>query len=134
MGRTNLGVLEKLLAAGGAGDWDTVTGCVSGDFTITEPDPLPYGGTHHGPAGFRQMIELYQQTWTDPQFAIQVMGEIGDTVVMKGVLSARSTATGRSVEAPVAEFFSVGGGLIVTSQVFYFDLAAVVAAVTVEGR
>jgi ketosteroid isomerase-like protein len=130
MGQRNMPLLEDLLAAGAARDWDAVTGCVSSDFVIIEPDLLPYGGKHYGPAGFRKMIEIFQNTWKDLEFEIQVMGEIADSLIMKGLLKAHSTKTGRYVEASVAEFFTVANGKLVSSEVFYANEALVVAALT----
>lgn len=125
-------LLERLLQAGAASDWDGVAGCVSDDFVIIEPDLLPYGGKHHGVAGFRNMIGIFQQTWVDPQFEILLMGEISDVVLMKGILRAHSTATGRYVEAPCAEFFTVRDAQLVSSEVFYANEALVVAALAPE--
>jgi ketosteroid isomerase-like protein len=134
MSQSNMPLLEALLTAGAASDWDAVTACVGPDFVIVEPDELPYGGEHHGPAGFRNMIELYQSTWVDPQFDMQVLGEIGSTLIMKGVLRAEAASTGRRVEASVAEFFTVRDGRIVASEVFYRDLASVLAAIGTEAH
>jgi ketosteroid isomerase-like protein len=130
MDNNNMPLLEKLLQAGAASDWDAVASCVSDDFVIIEPDLLPYGGRHYGAAGFRNMIEIFQRTWADPQFEILLMGQIADVLLMKGILRAHSTATGRYVEAPCAEFFTVRDAELVSSEVFYANEALVVSALT----
>ena len=106
MDNTNVALLQRMMAGVGANDWEAVGACLTDDFVIVEPPLLPYSGVHHGTAGFRRMVESFHDTWADMDIDVRLMGAIDDIVVLKVVLRATSTATGRRVEAAVAEFFA----------------------------
>jgi ketosteroid isomerase-like protein len=130
MDNPNVALLQRMMAAVGADDWEAVGDCLTDDFVIVEPPLLPYSGAHHGVAGFRHMVDSFRSTWADMDIDVNLVGALDDTVIFKVVLRATSTATGHRVEAAVAEFFTVRDGRIAASEVYYRDLAAVVALIT----
>ena len=130
MADDNVALLQQMMAAAGTTDWAAVESLLSDDFVIVEPPGLPYGGAHHGVAGFQHMVEVFQQTWDDLDIEVVMLAGVGDTVILKVMLHAVAAATGRHIDASVAEFFTIRDGRIAGSEVFYADLAEVLAALS----
>lgn len=130
MADDNVVLLQQMMAATGANDWAAVESLLCDDFVIVEPPGLPYGGAHHGAAGFRHMVEVFQEAWDDLHIEVVLLAGVGDVVILKVRLKAVAAATGRRVDASVAEFFTIRDGRIAASEVFYADLAAVLAALS----
>lgn len=128
MADDNVAVLQQMMAAAGSNDWAAVDTLLCDDFVIVEPPGLPYGGAHHGVAGFRHMVEVFQQTWSDLDIDVVMLAGVGDVVILKVRMKAVAASTGRPVDASVAEFFTIRDGRIAASEVFYADVAAVIAA------
>jgi ketosteroid isomerase-like protein len=126
----NVVLLQQMMAATGTNDWAAVESLLCDDFVIVEPPGLPYGGSHRGAAGFRHMVELFQQTWADLDIEVVMLAGVSDVVILKVRLKAVAAATGRRVDASVAEFFTIRDGRIAASEVFYADLAEVLAALS----
>lgn len=118
MADDNVVLLQQMMAATGANDWAAVESLLCDDFVIVEPPGLPYGGAHHGAAGFRHMVEVFQEAWDDLHIEIVLLAGVGDVVILKVRLKA------------VAEFFTIRDGRIAASEVFYADLAAVLVALS----
>ena len=106
---------------------------IAEDAVIAIPASLPYGGEHRGHAGFRQAVAGFAAAWRDVEtHDLELIG--GDTrVVAVSRMTARAATTGAPFETRVAEKFLIRNGLIVEVRPFYFDTAAMLAALKTSG-
>jgi hypothetical protein len=76
-------------------------------FEIVEPESLPYGGVHHGVAGYvalmRRIDELFELAFEPDR-----LDALGDsTVALQMHVTFRARATGREVRLPVIQLLQV---------------------------
>ncbi|HJS97051.1 MAG TPA: nuclear transport factor 2 family protein [Solirubrobacteraceae bacterium] len=121
------GVVEQMLDHARHGRWEALEELLDENFEIVEPDSLPYGGTHHGVAGYvalmQRIAELFELT-LEP-IGVSALDDHSVLVRMHARFVARST--GRSVRLGVVELPEVVGGRVRRSEVFLSDTAALVA-------
>jgi ketosteroid isomerase-like protein len=109
----------------GAGGFEDAMKLMDPELVVHEPKELPYGGEYHGVEGFvdlttRLSALVEVETVTPPTF----LGA-GDVAVAQMIGRFTSPTTGRSVDTPIVELFSVRNGRIVDLDVYYKDPNAV---------
>jgi ketosteroid isomerase-like protein len=109
-------------------DEDGAMACLDDDFRMFEPESLPYGGVFRGRDGFARFRKIFVSLWSDVDRGDWVYAANDGIVARRATVRAVARATGRSVEWPHAEFFTVRETKIATLEVFYFDTAAILAA------
>jgi ketosteroid isomerase-like protein len=94
------------------------------DFAIHEVDSLPYGGVHRGRAGFAAlMAELSGKWWQSINFDVEMIAPDGDRVIAYGVMTLIGLTTGRSVQMPAAELWTLNDGRVRELRILYGDVA-----------
>src|SRR5205823_3276515 len=100
-------------------------GCLHEDFVIHAPPELPYGGDHHGPAGFGELVAGLVAIAAPEQIGAPELRDAGDCVVLRAPSRFTSHATGESVDVTVVELYFLRDGQIIEMDVYYKDPAAV---------
>ncbi len=112
-------------------DVDDLVADLTHDVEWSLPDPLPWGGTHHGPDGVRTFARIFREhvdgPWADPDDFL----EAGDRIVVIGRLRGRGRESGREFEVEFAHVWALTDGVASHVRVFY-DTAPILAAL--EGR
>jgi ketosteroid isomerase-like protein len=118
------------IAAGGIGkaSFDGIAECLDPEVVMYQAPGLPYGGTWRGPRGIEEFMAAMSEAWRSLEFFEQRFVVDGDAVVVlnRGRLQAR--ATGRVLDTSVRQLITVKDGLIAEIHPFYWDTAAVAAA------
>lgn len=108
-------------------DVDDLVANVAHDIEWTMPDPLPWGGTHHGPEGVRSFAQIFQDhvegPWADPDDFL----EAGDRIVVLGRLSGRARESGQGFEIGFVHVWTLSDGIPSRAQIYY-DSAPILAA------
>lgn len=104
--------------------WDQLPAVLTEDFVIVEPDSLPYGGSHHGAAGYGALMKKIGALF-ELAFEPEGLHAVCDNMVMLRMnVTFVSRSTGRKVRLPVVELFTLRAGRIARGEVFLFDTAA----------
>lgn len=125
MSSSNKALMEGFLASLGEGDIAAALACFHPEAVVHEADILPYGGDHRGgPAGFLQLLETINSTYTMAIGKCDVLDADGRVVVLAEV-TMTSKVSGASLETSLVEVFSFAEGLIIDDDVYYKDASAV---------
>jgi ketosteroid isomerase-like protein len=112
-------------------DVDDMVADVSHDIEMTLPDPLPWGGTHHGHDGVRSFARIFRDhvdgPWADPDDFL----EAGDRIVVLGRLRGQGRTSGQGFEVGFVHVWTLTDGIASRAQIYY-DSAPILAAL--EGR
>jgi ketosteroid isomerase-like protein len=104
---------------------------VTHDIELTLPDPLPWGGTHHGHDGVRSFARIFRDhvegPWADPDDFL----DAGDRIVVLGRLRGRARESGEDFEVGFAHVWTLSDGIVSRAQLYY-DSAPILAAL--DGR
>jgi ketosteroid isomerase-like protein len=121
-----LEVVRALYAATGAGDWTAAESHLTDDFYVTEGSMMPFAGTYRGRHALQQ---LYTQVMGMMDVAaLDVHAHtVGDDHVV--VLLDMVLAGPPQVRVPLAEMLRFRGDKVCEIKPYYFDPAAVIAAV-----
>jgi uncharacterized protein len=122
---------ETTIQGGWSGEVDLteVLSHLHPDIEIIEAASLPYAGIWRGHAGFLELAAYFQETWRFlPGKTFEYVAD-DDRVVVLTLGRAVAKPTGREVEWRLAEVFVVREGLIAEIRPFYYDTAAITAAV-----
>ncbi|HUA90230.1 MAG TPA: nuclear transport factor 2 family protein [Steroidobacteraceae bacterium] len=124
----NLQLVQRAYAAALGGSYEDFLALLDDEVTIVLPDSLPHGGTYQGKAGARALRARLLGAWRAFDVVVLEYLSGGDSVVglihLKGVLSA----TGRSVDTRIAEYWRLRAGRVVELSAYYFDTHAVARA------
>lgn len=125
----NLSIIHAFAEAGMAGDVPAMTALVHPEFVVKQAPGMPYGGEHRGMAGFLAMFAAMQRAWRDMKLhQIGVIGAPdGDTFALHMRVEGRA-ANGDPISSEVFERWLVRDGKIAEIQPFYWDTAALSAA------
>jgi ketosteroid isomerase-like protein len=128
---TPLAVVKRFEELFMEGDRQATLAVIGEDQVTHEAPSLPYAGDFHGHAGWLELAHAFTDTW-EPVGEIQCeYSELGtDTVVARVVLDVVARATGKPVQLRIAEFHRVAGGKIRETTIYYWDTAAMLAALT----
>ncbi|MEV7692939.1 nuclear transport factor 2 family protein [Microbacterium sp. NPDC089189] len=123
-------VVRRQYLAAATGDLDALRSTMAPDVEWTEMAGFPLGGTYRTPGGVTSgVMEVLGRDWADWTTHDDVYVVDGENVVMLGRYTATHRTTGKELNARVAHYFVVRGGLIVRFEQFT-DTWAVVHAAT----
>jgi ketosteroid isomerase-like protein len=122
----NLVLVQEMARRFQSGDMDGAYALFHPSFRIQQPDSLPHGGWHDGPAGMAAMAQEFARHWIRTVGPPSIFGG-GETVVQITTQSWTSKETGRSATVDVVELFSFADGAIAEIRVFQQDTAALLA-------
>jgi len=112
-------------------DVDDLVADLTHDVEWTLPEPLPWGGTHHGPEGVRTFARIFRDhvdgPWADPDDLL----EADDRIVVLGRLRGQARQSGQDFEVEFVHVWTLTDGVASGVRVFY-DTAPILAAL--EGR
>ena len=103
------------------------------DAVINHVPSLPYGGTKHGPAGIKAIIDGLAANFEVEQDVIesQLVGD--DTVLLRLSVHLVNRRSGRREPLTVAEIYRFEDGLCVEQDIFYKTPEVVVAMLDEAG-
>jgi ketosteroid isomerase-like protein len=120
---TNRDRLNRFFAAFRAGDEATQATLLHPEFSITEADSLPYGGTYRGLSGWRSLINRIHAAWTDvvisPQFVIG--SDDDERFAALHRFQGRAVTSGATFDTSIFELWRLCDGLIVDIRPYYWD-------------
>lgn len=98
------------------------------DVVVHEPVSLPYAGDWRGLDGVGRLFRTMHETWSE--LAVDGMQAVksGDTVFMACTLRLTARRNGAVIEQPFAEVLRFEGGRLIEGTPFYYDTAAIMAA------
>jgi uncharacterized protein len=112
------------------GDMEAILRLLDADLSWGVPEPLPYGGTHHGHDGFRhyrgQIGEHFQPGY---KFAKTATFPCDDEILVLGRLSGRAQGTDLPIETPFVHVWTVRDG-VVAARHYYLDTSVMLHAFT----
>lgn len=125
----NVRIVLSLYEAFAAGDLDTINEIIHPDVVWIESDGIPYGGTFIGrDAVFEGVFAKIAAEWDFFTAEVEDVLFAGDVVVTLGRDSGTFKATGKSMVAPTASFWTMNPQGQVVRFVQYIDTLAVVSA------
>lgn len=129
MSMTAAQVLSAVYQRMGQGDWDGVYELLADDFTVVEPESLPYGGLWEGKDALQRLYPAVMAHFDDPAPVIKevIGGEIWAAVIVDFTVTSKKT--GNRFTQTVSEVGRVVDGKLVELQIHYFDTAALVAEI-----
>jgi ketosteroid isomerase-like protein len=125
--------VRRFTAALAAGDVTTCLELLHPDNVFDEAAGLPFGGDYSGHEGFIRLLKdvgrLFEVKLSAPQ-----VSDAGDCVLVRltGTFTAR--ATGRTLETPVVDLYTVRDGRVARVDVFYKDTRAMADLCAEAGR
>lgn len=120
----NSATIRRFAEAVLGGDLETAGQLLHPGFVLRQPPSLPYGGEHHGTAGFVAMLSGMQLAWR--QLAIRQLDLIGDPTGETFALHMQVeglTEAGEPLSSEVFERWVVRDGQIAGITPFYWDTA-----------
>lgn len=117
-------IVEKMYAAGTAGDIPGMMACLSENLVVHEPPFLPYGGDHHGHDGFVQLFETINSYLDMTQVKVDRMVADGPWVV--AVMRIPDRKTGNDVL--LSDELHVSDGIITELRIYFHDAQSLVPA------
>lgn len=121
---------ETAYLAPDGGDFGPIAETLDPDCALHVPESLAYGGDYYGPAGYEEWSKAFSDQWAalevrNPEFFAQ-----DDVVIVVAHCYATAKATGNDVDWPLMQLFRVRNDKILELSAFYWDTAAVKAAMT----
>jgi steroid delta-isomerase-like uncharacterized protein len=119
-------VVERFYAAFNSGDFESVVACFSPDVETTDPGL----GTVRDVGAWRAYVVAFKRALPDARLNLMTALEAGEIVAIEGRFTGTFTATlttpqgevsptGRSIDVPYADFFTVRDERIVAHRVYY---------------
>ncbi len=125
----NTALIQKVYDAFGRGDLQTIMNSLADDveWTLEGPEIIPFAGKRKGHAQVTKFFEALATTLTGAKLTTEQFVAQGDVVATLGRFAGTVSATGKSLEGPVAHFFTIKNGKI-TRFVDMANTAAMAAA------
>ncbi|WNG86208.1 nuclear transport factor 2 family protein [Mycobacterium sp. ITM-2016-00317] len=122
---------REYLAAGGPGhaDFAMLAPYFAEDVVLCQATALPYGGVWRGHDGMREFFAAMAATWDEFEMLDQQFLATAETAVVRTRVRARARATHRELSFPILQTLHVVDGRIAEVWPFYWDTAAIVAAI-----
>lgn len=120
---------ETAYVEAGRQDFSVIAQLLHSECTMHAPESLPYGGVWRGYEGFERWTQGFADFWSklevfDPQFH-----EVGQNLLfIRSMARGTVRATGAEVEWPLLQQVRFESGLLAEIWPFYWDSAAIVAA------
>ena len=131
-----MGLLERMFAVElrflqqDEADLDLLTTAFHPDVVVHEPASLPYAGDWRGLDGIGRLFRTMRATWSDLSVDGLQAAKSGDVVFMTCTLRLTARSSGRTLTQPFAEVLHFEGGRLIEGTPFYFDTAAIRAALS----
>ena len=119
---------ESAYLTSGGGDFSGIAATLDPECVIYQPASLPYGGEWRGHSGFEAWMQAFSQQWSRLEVKDVELYPNNDVVVSKSHVYAVAKATGLHLDWPLLQFFRVRGDKILELRPFYWDTAALQAA------
>lgn len=117
-------VVSKMLDAVARGDGEGIMACIHPDIVVVEPASLPYGGVFHGMEEFRDKVYgSILGKFTTRVGRCELLGD-DNKVAASMDITFTSRATGRSIEMPYVEIYTVKDDQVVHLDVYPQDTQA----------
>ena len=122
---------REYLASGGPGhgDFAVLAPYFAADVVLCQATALPYGGVWRGHEGMRAFFAAMAATWSEFEMLDQQFLATGETAVVRTRVRARARASRREVSFPILQTLRIADGRIAEVWPFYWDTAAIVAAI-----
>ncbi|MGX1787480.1 nuclear transport factor 2 family protein [Bosea sp. NPDC055332] len=111
-------------------DLDLLATAFHPDVVVHEPASLPYAGDWRGLDGIGRLFRTMRATWSDLTVEGLQVAKTGDTVFMSCTLRLTARSSGKTLLQPFAEVLRFEGGRLIEGTPFYFDTAAIKAALS----
>ena len=119
-------IVERFYEAFNRGDFDAVAAVFAPDVETTNPGL----GTVQGVEAWRAYGEAFKRALPDARLNLRAAVEAGERVAVEGAFTGTFTAplmspqgevppTGRTIDVPYADFFTMREGRIVAHRVYY---------------
>ena len=123
----NVDVIQGIWDAFGKGDFDKAATQFSDDAEVVAADPLPWGGTHIGPDGFRDFSDLLHGQFKDLKARpLKVLGSDDNHVTVLAHASGKTVA-GKQLEVDVLWLYQLRDGRVTSARAFA-DTATILEA------
>jgi uncharacterized protein len=114
----NVDVIQGIWEAFARGDLDRAATHFADDAVLVAADPLPWGGTHVGPEGFRDFADLLGGQFKDMKARpLKVLGSDDNHVTVLAHTSGRTRA-GKPLEVDVLWLYQLRDGRVVSAHSF----------------
>ncbi|GAB5459031.1 MAG: nuclear transport factor 2 family protein [Henriciella sp.] len=129
---TPLECMKNVYALMRQGNWSEVENCLSEDFTVYEPESLPFGGEWRGKDALKRLFTAVMTTFDEP--AVDPIEMSGGDEWANYILhfSGTSKATGKRSTYRVIESAKVVEGVMRELHLHYFDTAKIVTDLSGE--
>jgi hypothetical protein len=114
--------------ADGRKDFAAMAATLHPEIVLEQPESLPYGGEWRGHDELRRWLEAMDAVWSAVEVTEPVIVETAGAVIVQARFRATGRESGRVATMPICEVVSFKEGLPVGWRVFYFDTAAILAA------
>ncbi|HVJ09465.1 MAG TPA: nuclear transport factor 2 family protein [Acidisarcina sp.] len=121
---------ETAYLASEARDFSEIAVTLDPECVIYQPASLPYGGEWRGHSGFEAWMKAFAQQWSSLEVKDAELYPNGDVIVSKSHVYAVAKTTGHAVDWPLLQFFRMRQKKIIELRPFYWDTAALLAALT----
>lgn len=98
------------------------------DIVVHEPASLPYAGDWRGHESLGRLFKRMRDAWSLMNVENMSATIDGDTLFMCSTLVATARKSGIEIRQPFAEVLKIEGGLVIEGTPFYYDTAAICAA------
>jgi uncharacterized protein len=123
----NVDVIQGIWDAFGNGDLDKAANLFANDAEVVAAEPLPWGGTHVGPDGFRDFADLLNGSFKDFKARpVKVLGSDDNHVTVLARTSGKTQA-GKQLEVDVLWLYQLRDGRVTSAHAFT-DTATILEA------
>jgi hypothetical protein len=127
MAKDNVDVVESAWDAFGRGDVETATKIAGAEAEIVIPETVPWGGTYHGPDGFREFLGKLSESFDDFKAVPEkILGADDDHVIVIAQASG-TTKSGNQFEGRGAWVYRLQDGKLTEAE-FFGDTARALEA------
>jgi ketosteroid isomerase-like protein len=128
MSKENLQVVQAVLDAYFRGDEPAMLALVDPNVVVTQLPDQPDVQSYHGHEGGLRAVADWMEAWDDYSLDVLGMLEMNDHVLVSCRQRGRGKGSGIEMEAEVYFLFTVGGGKLVSWQMFPSEREALEAA------
>ena len=118
-------VVQNMYDSALAGDNAAFFGSLADNLLVMEPQFLPYGGKHHGVAGFQALFGMIAAYLDLASIKLDSLVADGEVVVA----FLRATAVKDGSEVQIAERSIVRNGKIVEMKIYFHELGALASVI-----
>jgi ketosteroid isomerase-like protein len=98
------------------------------DIVVHEPASLPYAAEWHGHESLGQLLKSMRESWSSMNVENMRAMTARDMLFMCCTLVATARNSGEQIPQPFAEVLKIRDGLVIEGTPYYYDTAAICAA------